>query len=164
MTSVAHDMHLGQALVAGEILTEEQLDQALTEQEKSGQPLAEILFEDEKVNTLQVLRILAGHLNVPYCQLRHGLIDFSLLELIGEEEAERFGVIPLFKVHDTLTVAMTQPQLLPNVDRLRELTGCKIRPVLAPGPNIREYIKKASIGSSDIDSFLSSSKIYYFFF
>ena len=156
MTSVAHDMHLGQALVAGEILTEEQLDQALTEQEKSGQPLAEILFEDEKVNTLQVLRILAGHLNVPYCQLRHGLIDFSLLELIGEEEAERFGVIPLFKVHDTLTVAMTQPQLLPNVDRLRELTGCKIRPVLAPGPNIREYIKKASIGSSDIDSFLSS--------
>ncbi|MCH8193320.1 MAG: Flp pilus assembly complex ATPase component TadA [Planctomycetes bacterium] len=156
MTSATHDMRLGQALVAGEILTEQQLDQALTEQEKSGQPLAEILFEDEKVNTLQVLRILAGHLNVPYCQLRHGLIDFSLLELIGEEEAERFGVIPLFKVHDTLTVAMTQPQLLPNVDRLRELTGCKIRPVLAPGPNIREYIKKVSIGSSDIDSFLSS--------
>ena len=36
----------------------------------------------------------------------------------------------MFKVRDTITVAMAEPQSLPHVDRLSQLTGCKIRPIL----------------------------------
>src|SRR5438067_5123852 len=68
----------------------------------------------------------------------------------------RLTCIPMFKVRDTLTVAMSEPQSLPKIDRLRQLTRCKIRPVLALGPNIREFIKKYRGGDVNVDAFLTS--------
>ena len=62
----------------------------------------------------------------------------------------------MFKVRDTLTVAMAEPQSLPTIDRLRQLTGCKIRPVLALEANITEFIKKYAGGNVDVDAFLTS--------
>ena len=147
---------LGQTLLAEEVITEQQLEQALAEQQRSGRRLGEILLEEKRVNGLRVLEILSDRLGVPWCQLRHGLVDFALLDLIGEQEAQRLQVIPMFRVEDTLTVAMADPQSLPKIDRLRELTGCKIRPVLASANNIHEYINKVSAGGTDIDAFLSS--------
>ena len=62
----------------------------------------------------------------------------------------------MFKVHGTLTVAMSEPQSLPKIDRLRQLTDCRIRPVLASRENILEYIRKYASGNTDVDSFLAS--------
>jgi len=78
------------------------------------------------------------------------------VKLIGEEEATRLKSIPMFKVHGTMTVAMAEPQSLPSIDRLRSLTGCRIRPVLALEANILEYIKKYATGDVDVDEFLTS--------
>ena len=62
----------------------------------------------------------------------------------------------MFRVRDTLTVAMAEPQSLPKVDRLSHLTGLKIRPVLALDYNIREYLNKYESGNTDVDSFLAT--------
>jgi type IV pilus assembly protein PilB len=51
---------------------------------------------------------------------------------------------------------MTEPLSLPKIDRLRQLTGCKIHPVLVLEPNLREYIKKYSTGEASVDAFLTS--------
>jgi len=147
---------LGETLVAEGAITQEQLDRILAEQRTSGGMLGEMLVAQGVIDSAQMLRYLAQQLAVPFCQLRHGLVDFSLLELIGEEEALRLCAIPMFKVHGTLTVAMAEPQSLPKIDRLGQLTGCKIRPVLAPRRNILEYIKKYASGNTDVDSFLAS--------
>ncbi len=79
-----------------------------------------------------------------------------LLKLIGEEEAHRLSAIPMFRVRDTLTVAMAEPQSLPKLDRLRQLTGCRIRPVLALAGNIKEFINKYKGGEVNVDAFLTS--------
>ena len=157
---MVQDIPLGEALVEQGAISEQQLEQALAEQESSGQALGEILLKDEAVSSLKVLQVMAQHLDLPYCKLRHGLLDFALLDLIGEQEAERLQAIPMFRIHNTLTVAMAQPQSLPKIDRLQELTGCKIRPILASADNILDFVKKTSVGSSsgnaDIDSFLAT--------
>jgi type IV pilus assembly protein PilB len=147
---------LGESLLKEGVINQQQLEEAITQQKASGRPLGELLLEDSRVVSDDVLRVLAEKLDVPYCRIRHGLVDFTLLPLIGEQETERLRVIPLFKVHNTLTVAMADPQSLPKIDRLRELSGCRIRPVLAAPNNIKEYVKKASSGSTDMDSFLST--------
>ena len=156
MRDRAAEFRLGDALVAEGVISQEQLDRILAEQRANGGMVGEMLVERGVVSSSEMLGFLAAQLEVPYCQLRHGLVDFSLLELIGEEEAERLGAIPMFKVHDTLTVAMVEPQSLPKIDRLSQLTGCKIRPVLAARSNILEYIKKYASGNTDVDSFLAS--------
>jgi type IV pilus assembly protein PilB len=45
---------------------------------------------------------------------------------------------------------------LPKIDRLRQLTGCKIRPVLALAGNIKEFISKYKGGDVNVDAFLTS--------
>jgi len=156
MTEVNSITRLGDVLVDEGVISDDQLQQALSDQKINGVLLGEMLVEQGLISHATMLRVLARQLGVPCCQLRHGLVDFSLLELIGPEEAERLKAIPMFKIHNTLTVAMAEPQSLPKIDRLRQLTSCRIRPVLATASNISEFVKKYSTGDTNIDSFLSS--------
>ncbi len=147
---------VGDTLVEQGVISRDQLDRALVDQKKSSRMLGELLVEQGIISNSVLVRALAQCLDVSGCHLRHGLIDPPLIKLIGDEEAQRLKVLPLFKVHDTLTVAMAEPQSLPTIDRLKQLTGLKIRPVLALEANILEYVKKYSGGHVDIDAFLTS--------
>jgi type IV pilus assembly protein PilB len=149
-------LRVGEALVEQGVITKEQLDRALSEQRGTSRMLGEVLVGQGVISSAVLVRALARCLGVKGCVLRHGLIDPDLLKLIGEEEAERLKVIPMFKVRDTLTVAMAEPQSLPTLDRLRELTACRIRPVLALEANITEFVKKYAGGNVDVDAFLTS--------
>src|SRR3954462_8134727 len=149
-------LKIGEALVQEGYLTQEQLARALAEQKSSGRMLGEMLVAQGVVNGAQLVHLLARTMGVKGVQLRHGLIDPTLFKLVGAEEAERLLAIPMFRVHGTLTVAMTDPQNLPKIDRLRQLTGCKVRTVLALESNVREYIKKYAAGETSVDAFLTS--------
>jgi len=156
MSSEHKKIRIGELLVEEGVITPEQLKRALAEQKRSGRILGEMLVEQGIVSEDMLVKVLANRLGVRGCRLRNGLIDPALLELIGHEEALRLKAIPMFKVHDTLTVAMAEPQSLPSIDRLRELTGCNIRPVLAMEANVVEYIKKFSGPKTDVDAFVAS--------
>ncbi len=147
---------VGEVLVGDGHITEEQLSKALAEQKTAGQMLGELLVDQGTISGNVLVHSLAKCLGVPGVQLRHGLIDPNLLPLIGSEEAERLKSIPMFRVYDTLTVAMAEPQSLPTIDRLRELTGLDIRPVLALEGNILEFARKYAEGMVDVDAFLTS--------
>src|SRR5436190_18794712 len=149
-------LRIGEALLEQGVLTAEQLNRALAEQKASGRMLGELLVDQGVISSAVLVQVLARCLGIKGCQLRHGLIDPLLLKLIGDEEAERLMVIPMFRVRDTLTVAMAEPQSLPTIDRLRQLTGFKIQPVLALDTNIREFLKKYAGGEVNVDAFLTS--------
>lgn len=147
---------IGDALVSQGVITPEQLQRALAQQKATGSMLGELLVDQGVISANALIQILAGWLGVKGCVLRHGLIDAPLLKLLGEEEALRLTAIPLFKVRDTLTVAMAEPQSLPKLDRLRQLTQCRIRPILALAGNIKEFISKCKSGNVNVDAFLTS--------
>lgn len=147
---------VGEVLVGDGHITEEQLSMALSEQKTAGQMLGELLVDQGTISGTVLVHSLAKCLGVQGVQLRHGLIDPALLSLIGSEEAERLKSIPMFCVHGTMTVAMSEPQSLPTIDRLRELTGMEIRPVLALEANILEFVRKYAEGMVDVDAFLTS--------
>ncbi len=156
MTAPRKRTRIGEALVSEGILSQDQLSKALADQKATGRMLGELLVEQGVISGGMLVQVLARTLGVKGCHLRHGLIDPPLLKLVGAEEAERLLAIPMFKVRGELTVAMTEPQCLPKIDRLRELTGCKIRTVLALEANIREYIRKYAAGDTSVDAFLTS--------
>ncbi len=149
-------LRLGEELVRTGAITAEELEKALASQRSTGRKLGEILVTEELVAPAVLLAALATCLGVPHITLRHGLIDPPLLKLLGAEEAERLRALPLFKVRDTLTVAMAEPQSLSAVDRIQQLTGCRIRPVLALESNIKEYVRKYASGQVSVDAFLTS--------
>ena len=150
-------LRVGDVLLQEGVVTREQLDKAFAEQGKGGRMIGETLMAQGVISPAVLVRALGKVLGVPGVQLRHGLMDPGLLKLIGgAEEADRLRAIPMFKVGDTLTVAMSEPQQLPTIDRLKQMTGLKIRPVLALESNVREYIQKYARGNVDIDAFLTS--------
>lgn len=147
---------IGDLLLRDGAVTQDQLEEALGKQKSSGKLLGEVMVEAGLINSGQLVYTLAESLGVKGVQLRHGLMDPALLKLIGQEEAERLRVMPLFKVHGTITVAMAEPQSLPTIDRLRQLTGCRVRPVLALEAEIRDFIKRYAGEDVDVDAFLTS--------
>jgi type IV pilus assembly protein PilB len=161
VTSLGPRAKVGEVLLQEGALSEEQLKRALAQQKSSGRMLGEMLVDQGLISNAVLVRALARCLGIRGCQLRHGLIDPALLKLIGEEEATRLKAIPMFKVKDTatgghvMTIAMAEPQSLPSIDRLQQLTGCRIRPVLALEANIAEYVKKYASGDVDVDAFLT---------
>ncbi len=147
---------LGELLVREGIITAEQLASAIVAQSHSQRMLGELLVERQALQPATLVRVLARSLGLPGVLLRHGLIDPKVFKLIGTDDAERLKVLPLFKIRDILTVAMAEPQSLPTIDRLRTLTNCRIRPVLALESNIIEFVKKYSGGGVNVDAFLTS--------
>jgi len=156
LTAPDRKPRLGEALIEQGSLSPEQLARALAAQKNTGAMLGEVLVEQGVVNGATLINALGRCQGIPGCVLRHGLIDPALLKELGEDEARRLKVIPMFRVHDTITVAMAEPQSLPTIDRLSKLTKCKVRPILALESNISEFIKKYAGGDVDVDAFLTS--------
>ncbi|MEO0475764.1 MAG: ATPase, T2SS/T4P/T4SS family, partial [Planctomycetota bacterium] len=147
---------LGELLIEAGLLSEEQLTQALSLQKRTGKMLGSVVISEGMVSGSMLVGVLAEQLGLRGVVLRHGLIDTSLLQEIGQEEATRLQAVPMFRVRDTMTVAMAEPQSLPAIDRLRQLTGCKIKPVLALPQNIEQFIDQNAGQDLDVDDFLAS--------
>lgn len=146
---------VGDALLAEGLITSEQLDQALAAQRQTSRMLGELLIDQGVVSPAALVQTLARCLGLKGCTLRHGLIDPALVKLLGTEECERLKAIPMFKVGDTLTIAMAEPQSLPALDSVARATGLKVRPVLALEKNILEFVRKYGSGDVDVDEFLT---------
>jgi len=149
-------VRIGDALVASGAVTAEQLRRALAEQRSTGRRVGELLVEQGIVTPAALVQALANVQGVPGCRLRHGLIDPGLIKLVGQDECERLRCIPMFRLRDTLTVAMAEPRSLPAIDRLAALTKLRIRPVLSLESDILEFVKKYSGENVDVDAFLTS--------
>ena len=150
---------IGDLLVERGHLDPVQLKRALSEQQSSGRRIGELLVEQGVITAQTLVYALADSLGVPGVQLRHGLFDTSLGQLVTPEECVRLAVLPMFLVRGTLTVAMADPRDLPTIDRLTDLTGYTIRPVLALASNISEFASKSrdpNANTQDVDEFLTS--------
>jgi type IV pilus assembly protein PilB len=145
---------LGEVLIAEGLVTEADLGRALSQQSKDNRRLGEVLVAQGVLSNTALVNALAKHMGVKACHLRHGLIDPRAARLITRDEAAALKALPLFKVGDRLTVAMSEPQSLPAIDRLVRLTGCEINPVLSLENNIVEYQEKYLGDHVDVDSFL----------
>ena len=146
---------IGDLLVAEGAITREELKAALTRQRGGKKRLGEVLVEMEVLSPQQLLAVLGEALRVPAVTLRHGLCDPALLTVFGPEACRSLRALPLFRVHDEMTVAMAEPQSLPAVDRLAAISGCRIRPVLALEGEIEEYTGRYASTGVDVGAFLS---------
>jgi type IV pilus assembly protein PilB len=156
MKLLAQTIKLGKMLVQQGHLGDEQLQKALARQKTSGKKLGEFLVDEKLVDESAVLDVLSQQLGLPSVKLRPGLVDPLVVDHIDKDLAQRHLIVPMFKVEDTLTVAMAEPQALLVVDDLERTTGLRVRPVIALGSNVSEYINKYYAQDVKIDNFVAS--------
>jgi type IV pilus assembly protein PilB len=134
---------LGDLLVQRGYLTEEQLQNVLEEQRSSRgtKLLGELLVDRGWANEDQVLECLAVELGLPFVKLDSRLFDVKIVDSLSRELIDKHTVLPLFKVRDTLTVAISEPTNVFLVEQLREYAKCEIQVVIATGKDIRRMVQ-----------------------
>lgn len=107
----AQNINIGQALINSGMLTEEAL-----------------------------LKFLEAKLHIPYVNLEDYTLDKNCLKYINYQDAQRYKIIPLFKIEDILTVAMADPLDLFAIDKIVETAGVAIEPVISSESSIFKKI------------------------
>ena len=141
--AVENKMQLGQLLLAHGIVTAEQIEKALTEQKEKGHRklLGELLVEMNYCTENQIASALAQGYGVPYAQVSPKICDAKMFEILPREFLEEHIVLPLFRVKDALTVAVSEPTNVFLIDELERITGCKVQVVCATTKDIKATLQ-----------------------
>lgn len=119
--------------------------------------IGQILIKSDLITEEKLLKFLETKLHIPYVDLKDYTLDTRCLSLINFNDAQKYKIIPLFKIENVLTVAMADPLDLFAIDKIVEKTGCDIEPVLAAETlvlkKIEEYYKSdSSVGQINIEN------------
>ena len=143
---------LGERLVRAGIISPDELEAALTEQKSKQCRLGEVLVGLGILEEEQLLPYLEQQIGVRHVQLRDGLIDPKIVRTLPRSLAEEFTCLAMFRVRNTLTVAMADPQELSQIDRIEVVTGLRVRPVLAMRSAIEKLIPRAYEEGFEVDA------------
>ena len=120
-------IRIGDVLIAHKIISQEQLNAALTEQKKSGRKLGRVLIENGFISEDQLLTFLSQQLNIPYIDLRRYNYKPDVVRLIPEAHARRFRAIALEDGRDALFVGMADPTDIFAYDELARVLRRPLR-------------------------------------
>ena len=142
-TLVQNKLQVGQVLLDREIITEEQIAEALDEQKKSGHRklLGELFIELGFCSENQVASALAEAYAVPYVQLSPKICDPAVVEELPREFLDEHVILPLFKVNGILTVAISEPSNVFLIDEIENMTGCRVQVVCSTIKDIRATLQ-----------------------
>lgn len=116
-------MRLGDLLVHENIITSEQLDNALSAQRASGRKLGDTLIDLGFISEPQLLRFLAQQLNIPFLDITQRRIDPEQAQLIPETYARRYRALVLEADDDEVLLGMSDPTDLGGLDQLGPLVA-----------------------------------------
>ncbi|MBI2849001.1 MAG: Flp pilus assembly complex ATPase component TadA [Chloroflexi bacterium] len=139
---VGQRKRIGESLLEGAFISQEQLEAALELSRRMGKKVGEALVEQGAVSPETLASFLSFQLNVPIIDLKQFKIQPEALLALPEEVARQYNVIPLSIDGETLTVAMEDPQDIAVIDTLTSLTRKAIKPVISLHGGIRETIDR----------------------
>jgi type IV pilus assembly protein PilB len=142
-SAVNKKLQLGQLLLSRGVINTEQIEHALTRQGASGQRklLGEVLVEMGYCTENQIASALAEAYNVPYAQVSPKLCDPTVVELLPREFLDEHTILPMFKVHNVLTIALSEPSNVFLIDEIERLAACRIQVVCATTHDIRATLQ-----------------------
>ena len=114
-------IRLGDLLVQQQLISEEQLGNALAEQRQTGRKLGATLVAMNMVSEKQILNILSDHLNVPLIDLDNTRVDPEAVKLLPEIQARRYRALVIEDKGESLVVGMSDPADINAIDSLSEL-------------------------------------------
>ena len=133
---------LGEILLAGGVITEQQLQEALDRQKSLGLKLGEALIHLGYVKEEDILLTMKQQLNIPIIDLNRIVVAEEVLKLLPEAVARKYEVMPVDVNNNRLVVAVNDPTNYFALDDIRLASGMLIRPVLARKADILKSIDR----------------------
>src|SRR5213082_2672940 len=142
---------LGEILVRENLLSAQQLREALDYQRSHGGRLGFNLVKMGLVSDDMITAVLSRQYGVPSVNLELFDIEASVIRLIPQEVAQKYSVLPLSRVGASLTLAMVDPTNVFAMDDIKFMTGLNIEPVVVSEASVQEAIAKYYGSSREIE-------------
>lgn len=146
-------IRIGDLLVEHQLISHDQLMQALTDQRNSGHKLGRVLVDKGYVKEEQVLELLSRQLQIPYIDLRRFQYDNETVQLIPEMISRRYRVIALKQQPDgSLLVGMADATDIFAYDELTKQLKRPIELAVVRESDVIEAIDQVYRRRSEISS------------
>jgi type II secretory ATPase GspE/PulE/Tfp pilus assembly ATPase PilB-like protein len=148
---------IGEFLILKRFLKEEELRQALAEQQKTRELLGVVLIRMGFVSEDTVnLAIMANQLDVDFIHLKDVKPQAAALALLPAKFVNHYHVFPVSLRDGVLSVAMSNPLDIQTLDDLALVAKARISPILATEKDIQEAIKEHyGVGADTVDRLMT---------
>ncbi len=119
---------------------------------ETGESIRDILFKDDRLDENQLVDILSEQYNVPKIDLSELEIEQEVIDILSDQIVDRYKVVPISRIGNTLTVAMSDPSNMNAQDDIKFLTDYNVEVVVAAGSDIDAAIAKYYGASSEKSS------------
>ncbi len=148
-------MRIGEMLLAQKYITQEQLDQALDEQKKTGKRLGRTLVDLKFMPEERLVEILSKQFEVPYVKLENFALDPEAYTYLPEDLCRTYKVVPLFiskgederrVQREALTIAMTDPTNMRVINIVKFKVKMEVDIVMASDADVVKTIDRVFAG------------------
>ena len=133
-------VRLGELLLKANLISQDQLKEALKHQKEKGAKLGETLINLGFVSEEDITECLSQQFGVPSINLAHFDIDPTVIKLIPPDVARKYNILPVNKTGATITIAMADPTNVFAMDDIKFMTGYNVEPVVASELGIKNSI------------------------
>jgi type IV pilus assembly protein PilB len=136
-------VRLGTLLLQRELVTAEQLAEALEEKEETGRRLGEIVLAHGWVSEVALARALADQLHIDFVDIGASPPNPAVANLLPDRYARRYRAIPVrFIGENTVLVAVEDPTNVVASDDLRLVLGIEIQLAVATASDIEGGLER----------------------
>ena len=142
---------IGELFVREGLVTEAQVVSALDKQKQLGgnKQIGDLLVSMGAISERDRVRVLGMHWGVDYADLTANPVERETANLITQDLARRYKVIPLGVKNGRLRLAMKNPLDIFATDEIRLITGKEVDPVIATEEDILLAIAEAFKAAGD---------------
>ncbi|MHC4817284.1 MAG: GspE/PulE family protein, partial [Planctomycetota bacterium] len=132
---------------------DDDLNQVVDLANKENSPVCTILIKKGIVDENELLGLLAQRFRVTPISLPDCMLDPEVVRIIPQEIATSHHMVPIARIEDTVTIAVSNPFDVVTLDQLRNQTGCELRLVLSLEDSIERALNKVyNPGAAELEA------------
>ena len=125
-----------------DIISQQQLEDALALQKEKGGLIGEILVELGLVKEEDIAQALTAQYGFPYLPLGNYEINPEVIEVVPGRVARQYLLVPIDRIGNNLTLAMSNPLNIQAIEDVELLAGCSVQTFVSTSSDIKKAIEK----------------------
>jgi type IV pilus assembly protein PilB len=142
---------LGDILLEGALVTPDELQAAVEEQQRAGRSLGRVLVEQGVLTESQLVAALATQIGMKFVDLTDYPVDGSAVAKVPEAVCRRHTLLPIGYDDGRLVVAMADPANVFALDDIKSISRLDVRPVVATKADVLGAINRYHRGDAELD-------------
>ena len=131
---------LGELLLSEGMISEEQIQEALRQQQKTGELLGEVLVKLGYVTATDIARIIATQFGLPYIDCSRYFIGKEVLGLFKQEMLQKHQFVPLDRIGGALIIAVSGLMNEAVFTEIERSTGCELHVYVSTWDQVQKVL------------------------